>query len=125
MDRLNMFIDLHQLHEIRRNGPKFTWTTKQINPTMVTPDMILVSTEWESKYPLCFGWTKTRAGSDHWTILLDSREGAARKHKYFFFEKQWILELDLKEVFSKMWKEASMGDADNRYSSMLVQMDRT
>jgi hypothetical protein len=31
MDRFNMFIDLHQLQEIRRNGPKFTWTNKQKN----------------------------------------------------------------------------------------------
>jgi hypothetical protein len=31
MDRFNMFINLHQLQEIRRNGPKFTWTNKQKN----------------------------------------------------------------------------------------------
>jgi hypothetical protein len=65
MDRFNMFIDLHQLQEIRRTGPKFTWTNKQINPTMVILDRILVSTEWESKYPLCFAWSKRRLGSDH------------------------------------------------------------
>jgi hypothetical protein len=28
MDRFNMFIDLHQLQEVRRHGPKFTWTNK-------------------------------------------------------------------------------------------------
>jgi hypothetical protein len=38
MDRLNMFIDLHQLQEIRRNGPRHTWKNKQKNPAMVTLD---------------------------------------------------------------------------------------
>jgi hypothetical protein len=29
MDKFNIFIDLHQLQEIRRFGPRFTWTNKQ------------------------------------------------------------------------------------------------
>jgi hypothetical protein len=28
MDKFNFFIDLHQLQEIRRSGPKYTWTNK-------------------------------------------------------------------------------------------------
>jgi hypothetical protein len=32
MDMFNMFTDLHQLQEIRRNGPKYTWTNKQKKP---------------------------------------------------------------------------------------------
>jgi hypothetical protein len=75
-----------------------------------------MSTEWESKYPLCFAWSKTRLGSDHWPILLDSGEGSARKNMYFFFERQRILELDFMEVFSQAWKEAAMGGAGNSYS---------
>jgi hypothetical protein len=65
MEKFNMFIDLHQLKEIHRNGPKYTWTNKQTCPVMVTLDRILVSTEWEDKHPLCFAWSKTRVGSDH------------------------------------------------------------
>jgi hypothetical protein len=38
MDKFNMFIDLHQLQEIRRNGPKYTWANKQKNLIMVTLD---------------------------------------------------------------------------------------
>jgi hypothetical protein len=39
-----MFIDLHQLQEIKRSGSRFTWTNKQIKPVMVNLDIILVST---------------------------------------------------------------------------------
>jgi hypothetical protein len=45
MDKFNMFIDLHQLQELKISGPKFTWTNKQPNPVMVTLDRILVSTD--------------------------------------------------------------------------------
>jgi hypothetical protein len=45
MDKFNMFIDLHQLQELKISGPKFTWTNKQPNPIMVTLDRILVSTD--------------------------------------------------------------------------------
>jgi hypothetical protein len=54
MDNFNLFIDLHQLQEIRRSGVKFTWTNKQANPVLVNLDRILVSTEWEAKFPRCF-----------------------------------------------------------------------
>jgi hypothetical protein len=92
MDMFNMFIDLNQLQEIRRNRPKYTWTNKQVNPVMVTRDRVLVSTGWESKYPLCFAWRKTRVGSYHWLIFLDTGEQMEKKPKTFYFEQQWLLE---------------------------------
>jgi hypothetical protein len=61
MERFNMFIEVHQLQELRRSGPRYTWK----NPVIVTLDRILVSTEWEARFPLCFAWSKTRVGSDH------------------------------------------------------------
>jgi hypothetical protein len=65
MDRFNIIIDLHQLQEIRRNGPWYTWSNKQLGPIMVTLDRVLVSTKWEGRFPLCFAWSSTRVGSDH------------------------------------------------------------
>jgi exonuclease III len=65
MNKFNMFIDLHQLQKLKRSGSKFTCTNKQINPIMVTLDRILVSIEWETKYPLCSTWSRPRVGSDH------------------------------------------------------------
>jgi hypothetical protein len=54
MDRFNIFIDLHELQEIRRCGAKYTWINKQVNPMMVNLDRILVSNDWEAKFPRCF-----------------------------------------------------------------------
>jgi hypothetical protein len=104
MDRFNMFINLHQLQEIRRNGPKFTWTNKQKKSVMVKLDRILASTEWEAKFPMCFAWSKARVGSDHCPIFLDSGEGSMSKQKYFYFEKQWLLDEEFSDIFLKNWR---------------------
>jgi hypothetical protein len=115
-DRSNMFIDLHQLQEIRRNGPRYTWTNKQKNPVMVTLDRIMVFTEWEMKHPLCFAWSKTRVGSDHWPILLDTREDQKRYQKFFYFEKQWLLEDGFEAMVAKYWETNRAGFSKQRYS---------
>jgi hypothetical protein len=77
-----MFIDLHQLQEIKRSGSRFTWTNKQIKPVMVNLDIILVSTSWETRFPLCYAWSRTRADSDHWPIMMDSGENSNRGQKH-------------------------------------------
>jgi hypothetical protein len=79
INKFNMFIGLHQLQEIRRSDPRYTWTNKRTNHVMVTLDRILVTTEWESKHPLCFTWSKTRVGSNHWPIFLDSGESSEKE----------------------------------------------
>jgi exonuclease III len=101
MNMFNMFIDLHQLQEIRRNVPKFTWSNKQSDLVMVNLDRVLVSTEWETKYPLCSAWSKTRVGSDHCPIILDTGEGSNERPKYFYFENQWLVEEGFAEMMEK------------------------
>jgi hypothetical protein len=100
MEKFNMFIDLHQLQEIKRNGSRFTWTNKQVKPMMVNLDIILVSTEWEARFPLCFAWSRTRTSSDHWPIMMDSGENLDRRQKTFYFEKQWLGEEDFLDSLS-------------------------
>jgi hypothetical protein len=109
MDRFNIFIDLHQLQEIRRTGPRYTWT-------MVTLDRILVSTKWEMKHPLCFAWSKTTAGSDHWPILLDTGEDKRKSWKFFYFEKQWLLEEGFEAMVAKNWELNRARFSEQRYS---------
>jgi hypothetical protein len=70
---------------------------------MVTLDGILVSTEWETKYPLCSAWSRPRVGSNHWPLFLDSGVNPGRRAKQFYFEKQWLLEEDFLGIFSNHW----------------------
>jgi hypothetical protein len=83
---------------------------------MITLDRILVSTEWEHKYPLCFAWSKTRVGSDHWLIFLDTGENLIRDRNLFYFEKQWLLEDNFNYIFSRNWQSVTNRFGEQSYS---------
>jgi hypothetical protein len=62
-----------------------------VNQTFEKLDRILVSVEWEQKFPLASVQALTRSGSDHTPILLDSGEQAHLGNKAFFsFELAWL-----------------------------------
>jgi hypothetical protein len=84
---------------------------------MVTLDRILVLTEWEGKYPLCSTWSRTRVGSNHWPMFLDTGENTMKKIKQFYFEKQWLLEGNFEETFSNQWN-LTRGTFDSQRYSM-------
>ena len=65
MDTFNSFIDSHYLREIDRVGGKYTWTNKQQHPIKSNIDRVLMTTEWESKFPLLVLSSHTRLVSDH------------------------------------------------------------
>ena len=93
MDLFNGFIEKHELKEIRRVwGSKYTWTNKQATPIMSNIDRVLVSTDWEDKFPLTTLNTLVRVGSDHNPLLLDTGKRRCIQPGRFFFEKQWCLE---------------------------------
>jgi len=73
MNLFNDFIERCDLREIHRSrGSRFTWTNKQENPTMCNLDRVLVSTDWEEKFPTTTLTALTRVGSDHSPLLLDT-----------------------------------------------------
>jgi hypothetical protein len=79
-------------------------------------DRILVSTEWEQKHPLCFAWSKTRVGSDHWPIFLDSGANSEKRQKPFYFEKHWLLEEGFVQMVVDNWKTIRSRFSEQRYS---------
>jgi endonuclease/exonuclease/phosphatase family metal-dependent hydrolase len=53
------------LREIARSGARFTWSNKQRNPVRCILDRVLVSPEWETKFPLTSLLAIPSIGSDH------------------------------------------------------------
>ncbi|XP_062193487.1 uncharacterized protein LOC133896859 [Phragmites australis] len=74
----NAIIESLDLREIVLSGRQFTWANSLENPTYEKLDRILVSTEWEQKYPLCTVQALSRDISDHTPLLLDSRDASHR-----------------------------------------------
>jgi hypothetical protein len=62
MDLFNNFTGNHQHREVRRAGPKYTWTNKQLKPIMVNLDRFLISTDWEERFPSLHGMEPNESG---------------------------------------------------------------
>lgn len=97
----NDFIAENKLLEIKRGGPRYTWTNKQSCPVMVNLDRVLVTTDWESKFPLCSVKSLIRVGSDHTPILLNSGDDKCLTKGRFYFEKKWFCQDNFREVIKK------------------------
>ena len=87
MDLFNNFIEKFELRELHRGGGKYTWTNKQDIPIQSNIDRVLVSTEWEEKFPLATLTSLTRLGSDHNPLVLSLGGRQPQRNKQFFFEK--------------------------------------
>ena len=69
----NAIIDTPNLREVDMIGRQYTWANKLDPPTFEKLDRVLISTEWESKYPKVKVEALDRSRSDHTPLLLSTR----------------------------------------------------
>jgi hypothetical protein len=87
----NAIIDSLDLRELGLSSRQFTWANRRQTPTFEKLDRILVSVEWEQKFPLASVHALPRSGSDHTPLLLDTGEQAHLGNKMeFSFELSWL-----------------------------------
>ena len=71
----NVVIDSLDLRKINVSGHQYTWSNNHQNPTFEKLDCVLMSIEWDLKYPLVTVHALERTDvSDHTTFLLDIGE---------------------------------------------------
>jgi endonuclease/exonuclease/phosphatase family metal-dependent hydrolase len=88
----NAIIDGLNLKELQMSGRKYTWANNLATPTFKKLDQILVTTEWEEKFPLSTVQALTREVSDHTPLLLNSGEPSQLATQPMFkFELGWLL----------------------------------
>ncbi len=103
MELFNNFISNFDLSDLHRCGPTFTWTNKQDPPTQEVFDRVVVSADWEAKYPNSILSFLLQVGSDHTPLIFNTRENLERKPSYFRFESAWLTKEGFKDlVIQKM-----------------------
>ncbi|WVZ85036.1 hypothetical protein U9M48_031999, partial [Paspalum notatum var. saurae] len=73
----NACIDNLDLRELDLSSRRFSWSNSVEVPTFERLDRVLVSTEWEQKFPLATVHALSRDISDHTPLLLDSGTSAS------------------------------------------------
>src|SRR6266540_5586713 len=100
----NAIIEMLNLKEIEMRGRKFTWTNYAGIPTYEKLDRILVSTEWELKFPLVTVQALSREISDHTPLFLSSGNASHRGNSRLFkFELGWICKDGFFEMVRDIW----------------------
>jgi hypothetical protein len=89
---------------------KFTWANNLASPTFEKLDRVLVTTEWEEKFPLAMVRALTREISDHAPLLLNTAESTyAHKHHTFKFELGWLLRDGFLDMIRDLWPNTTTG----------------
>ena len=74
-------------------GRQFTWTNSLPEPTYEKLDRVLMSTDWEYKFPLVTvrALERIEALSDHAPLLLSTGTAKPYAQPQFKFELGWLL----------------------------------
>jgi hypothetical protein len=99
-------IDGLNLRELEMSGHKFTWANNLASPTFEKLDRILVTTEWEEKFPLAMVRALTTDISDNTPLLLNTGEST----QYMFkFDLGWLLCDRFIDMIRELWSSTSIG----------------
>ncbi|CAN6182020.1 unnamed protein product [Urochloa humidicola] len=106
----NAIIETLNLREIHMSGRKYTWANYAEVPTYERLDRVLVSTEWELKFPLASVCALTRELSDHTPLLVSLGEPAHRGNSRLFkFELGWLTKDGFYEMVKEVWESETKG----------------
>jgi hypothetical protein len=73
-------------------------------------DRILVTTEWEQKFPLASVQALTREISDHTPLLLDGGEPSHKGNvRNFKFKLGWLTRDDFFDLVKEVWESENRG----------------
>ena len=106
----NAVIDSFDLREIELTGRQFTWANSLPSTTFEKLDRVLMTIEWEFKFPLVYVQTLDRGMSDHTPLLLDTGTPAfAGISKQFRFEGCWFSREDFYDKVVEIWNKPVKG----------------
>jgi exonuclease III len=120
----NAVIDGLNLRELEMSGRKYTWANARDNPTYEKLDRILMSTEWEQKFPLSTVEAITREISDHTPLLINTGHNhSCSNHTMFKFELGWLLRDGFADMVKNIWSnEVVSGTAMERWQAKIRRL---
>jgi hypothetical protein len=89
--------------EIKYPGRNFTWSNNKECPILAALDRILVSMDWESKYPLARVTNLPKGVSDYNPLMINFGDKNPVE-AIFRFEKWWLETEGFSDLVKKCWK---------------------
>lgn len=118
----NAIIDSLNLRELKLSNRKYTWANSRETPTYETLDRILVSTDWETMFPLSTVQALTREISYYTPLFLNTgMQCNAKKQPIFRFELGWLLRDGFREIVQEVWNKEIRGTTPLRRWQFKIQ----
>jgi hypothetical protein len=89
-DLFNIIINSNELREIDISGGIFTWSNNQTSPSLEKLDIILMTKEWEIKFPNVQVYKAPREMPNHCPLFLCTHSNSEKKLREFQFELAWL-----------------------------------
>lgn len=106
----NAVINSLDLKELELTGRNYTWANSLLEPTFERLDRVLVSTDWELKFPRATVQALSREISfDHMPLLLSFDLSPGSSQPLFKFELGWLTRDDFREVVIDSWRQSCSG----------------
>ena len=106
----NVVIESLDLREIEMLGRHYTWSNDLNPPTFEKLDRVLMSTEWELKFPKVTVEALDRSRSDHTPLLLNGRVATQHgRHSMFKFELGWLIRDGFYDMVANIWQQETKG----------------
>jgi len=106
----NAVINSLDLKELELTGRNYTWANSLLEPTFERLDRVLVSTDWELKFPRATVQALSREISfDHMPLLLSFDLSPGSSQPLFKFELGWLTRDDFREVVIDSWRQSCNG----------------
>jgi hypothetical protein len=108
----NAIIEHLELKEIKMMCRQFTWANNLDPPTFEKLDRVLMSPEWELKFPKVIVEALDRHRSDHTPLLLNGRVASQiGNHVLFKSELGWIIRDRFHDMASSIWQQETRSDS--------------
>jgi exonuclease III len=102
MSRFRRTVADLELQDLHLHGRAFTWSNERERPTLVRLDRVLVSIQWEERFPGAHLRSLGSDASDHSPLLLYTNVGGMSKPR-FHFEVMWPTYGDYIQVVMEAW----------------------
>jgi exonuclease III len=107
----NAVIEILELREIEMTGQQYTWSNDLDPPTFEKLDRVLMSPEWDLKFPNVTVEALDRTRSDHTPLLLNGKVVALTgNHVVFKFEQGWLIRDGFYDMVTSIWEQETKGN---------------
>ncbi|XP_026419570.1 uncharacterized protein LOC113315516 [Papaver somniferum] len=111
INELNNVMNVCHLMDKKPTGPRFTWTSKQVNGRNIQErlDRLLINDLWQLMFPNAQVSHLHVYNSDHRVFMVDTSPTFKFRPRPFRIEAMWLQDIRFKHLVAQIWAQRESG----------------